>query len=397
MDEADQSWSNLGVVAKAALVAIGPFVSVGLFSMGAALPRLAADFSGAPGSTLLIPVIGAVVAPVFAVASPLAGKLIGRFGIRNVYVGSVLLMAIGGAGPALCSNLAAIVVLRVLLALGVAGGFTAGMSGIALLPESQRPTILGLNSFVGGGICLPLFPLVGALAQTSWRAAFPTHLVLLPTILFALALPAGRTQGAATNGAVPVRRGVLAGVPVVLAVITTCAGLAMVSSSMYSPFLLASIGITEPSQIGQILAVMSLCSLAGSGSYGFVHRRFGTASLLKAGLALMSLGCLVIGLAPGLPVAMAGMGLLGMGLAVFAASAYATAIDSVGPTGNAPSAMGVMTLCLYGSQMAFPFITGSLGVASGPASVFLLIAALMALSLALFLIPGARPNLGEAA
>ena len=387
MQAPPDGWSQLGLSGKLALVAIGPFIAIGLFSMGPVLPRLGEAFAGKPDADLLVQLIGTVVAPVFAFASPLAGRLINRFGIRAVYIASVLIMAIGGAGPAFCDSLWAILGFRLLLSIGVAGAFTAGMSGTARVPDSQRPTLLGLNSFAGGVITLPLFPIVGALAEESWRLAFLAHLIVLPTILFALRLPgrdAAATETEENQSGQPAKgRALLAGVPGALVIATALSGLGMVASSMYSPFFLASIGIVEPGKIGMVLSAMSLCSLSGSGSYGFVHRFVGTKGLLLLGLGGMSVGCLSIAMAQGLVVAIAGMGLLGAGISMFVPSAYAAAVESVGPGRNVPAAMGVLTLALYGTQMLFPAISSALGGRFGPAAVFLMLGGIMTVAFVL--------------
>jgi len=48
---------------------------------------------------LLVELIGTIVAPASAVASPLAGKRIDQVSIHPVYIASVLVMAISGAYP----------------------------------------------------------------------------------------------------------------------------------------------------------------------------------------------------------------------------------------------------------------------------------------------------------
>lgn len=380
-------WSHLGLSGKLALIAIGPFISIGLFSMGAVLPRLRTAFAGTPDTDLLVQMIGTLVAPVFAFASPVAGKLVNRFGIRAVYIASVVIMAIGGAGPAICENLWAILGFRLLLAVGVAGGFMAGISGTAQLPDAQRPTMLGLNSFAGGAICLPLFPIVGALAEESWRLAFLVHLTLLPAILLGMRLPANDVAsteaGAHSSGPLSTPRGILAGVPGALVFVTALSGLGMVASSMYSPFFLASIGIVEPVKIGMVLSAMSLCSLAGSGSYGYIHRFLGTNGLLLLGLASMSVACVSIAMAQNLVTAIGGMGLLGAGISIFVPSAYAAAVNPLDSRQNVPAAMGVLTFALYGAQMIFPALTSTLGGHFGPASVFLALGFIMAFGFAL--------------
>src|SRR6185369_2849065 len=105
--------------------------------------------------------------------------------------------------------------------------------------------------------------------------------------------------------------------------------------------------------------------------------------LLLLGLAGMSVGCLSISMAQGLLVAIAGMGLLGIGISIFIPSAYAAAVESLGPGRNVPAAMGVVTLALYGCQMIFPAISSALGGRFGPAAVFLMLGALMMIAFVL--------------
>ena len=85
----------------------------------------------------------------------------------------------------------------------------------------------------------------------------------------------------------------------------------------------------------------------------------------------------------GISAVLCGIGLLGAGLSIFVASIYASAIESVSAESRAPAAMGVITFCLYGSQMLFPLISGPVGQWAGPAAVFLLLSILVLLGLAL--------------
>lgn len=381
------SWSNLTIAGKAALAANGSLVAVSLFSMGAALRPLEQDFAGAPGSALLVQLIGVIVGPVFAFTSPFTGRMVKRFGIRPAYITSILLIAGAGAGPALCSNLYAILALRVLLAIAVAFGLTAAMSGIARLPEGQRPLLLGLNTFLGGLLCLPLFPLVGFLAEQSWRAAFLVHLVALPVIGLVLALPREEPsrQDAGDAHAGSGSAGLLAGVPPALAIIAALGGLVMVASSIYSPFKLATIGVTQPAKVGQLLGLMTLFSLAGSGGFSLLHRLLGLSGVLKLALGAKCLGCLIVGIAHNVPVVVVGMALLGIGVSLFAAAIYAAAIEKAEAGANVPAAMGIITLCMYGSQLAMPVLGGSLGKVAGPAAVYYLLGVAMAVAVLLAL------------
>lgn len=381
----ERRWDHLGLGGKGALLAAGTFVAIGLFSMGSALPTLLESYKDVPHADLLVQLIGGIVAPVFAIASPIAGRLVSKYGVRTVYLFALLLFTIGGIGPVICTSLIPVVAFRVILSLGVAGGFTAGMAGIAKVPVDQRPLLLGLTSFFGGGICIAVFPLVGALAQISWRAAFLMHLILLPTALLMLRLPkmsASERRGEA-GGLSASSAGLLAGVPVPLLLVAGLVGLAMVASSMYTPFYLNSIGVQEPARIGRLLGVMAICSLLGSGSYSQVHRIAGTIGMVFLGLVLTGVGCLIIGLSGAVYGAVAGMGLMGMGIAIFGAAGYGAAIEAIGPNADMGSAMGVMTFALYGSQILFPVLASTVGTTAGPQTLFLLLSGLMLAAISL--------------
>ena len=58
---------------------------------------------------------------------------------------------------------------------------------------------------------------------------------------------------------------------------------------MHRPFMPSSIGITKGGKAGQILGIMSLCSLTGSGRYGFIESHVGTPIMLQIQTGAMAL------------------------------------------------------------------------------------------------------------
>jgi MFS family permease len=97
-------------------------------------PQRAAMAGGARSmQNLLVQLIGTIVAPASAIASPLAGKRIDQFGIHPVYISSVLIMAICGACLLFYDNLRTIFGFRLLLAVRMAGGFTTGISAASAI------------------------------------------------------------------------------------------------------------------------------------------------------------------------------------------------------------------------------------------------------------------------
>lgn len=375
----EESWDRLGLVPRIALIAAGTFPAIGLFSMGAALPAIERGFADTQNAALMIQIVIGLVAPLFALASPLAGRLVAQHGVRSIYLVSIVLFLIGGLGPAICSALWAMIPFRVVLALGIAGVSTAGYSGIARVPEKQRHTMIGMLNFAGGAISIAAFPLVGFLAQQDWDLAFLVHLIVVPLALTAFALPR-RSEPTHVEevGTEPVPAKPLAGLPIILLVIAVVAGWSMVGSSIYSPVYLSSIGMSDSGRIGSVLAIMAACSLLGSGSYGYVQRLFGTHKMLLLGLALTGSGCVVIGASGAITGATVGLGLMGAGLAVCVAAIFASAIEAIGPTGNVGGAMGVMNLAMFGPQILFPPIALAIGASGGPSLVYYLLAALYA-------------------
>ncbi|MDO7833476.1 MFS transporter [Sphingobium sp. HBC34] len=382
-------WANLAIPAKGALALAGTFIAVGLFTLGAALPPLQADFATAPNVGLLIQLIGTIAAPVFALSSPVAGRLVARHGVRSAYLASLALFLAAGLAPILCNSLVAILALRVVLGFAVAGAFTAGMVGIARLPERQRHMMYGLSAFLGGGIAIFAYQIVGSFAAESWRLAFLVHLLLLPAAGLALFLPRNRVKAdapvAQARGA-----GLLAGVPPQLFLAAIFVGWAMVSSSIYSPFYLAAMGVADPGKIGFVLAIMAMGSLVGSGSYGFVQKFLGTSAMMLLGMAVTATGCAILAVGGTLPVAMIGLGMMGAGLGACGTAVYALAMEAIGASGNSGAATGAVSLALYLPQALFPMASGPLGAAFGPPAVYAMVGGLLATGLCLLVLRPVR-------
>lgn len=383
-DGVAREWANLGLAAKAALALTSTYIALGLFTIGAALPTLQASFAQSPQAGLLIQLIGSIAAPAFAIASPLAGFLVARYGIKAVYLASLIAFLAVGVAPAASNSLLLILVARVLMGVAVAGAFTAGMVGIALLPERQRHAMLGLSAFLGGAIAMFAYQAVGILAAESWRLAFLVGLVLAPAGVLALFLPDSGKIGDAGPGdaAKPTAP---AHVPSVLLIIAAIIGWTMVAGSIYSPFYLASLGITDPARVGSLLSGLAFGSLAGSGSYGFLQKRLGTSGVMTAGLVLCAAGCGTLSFGGGQASAMVGLGIIGIGLGAAGTAIYALALETIGTGGNSGAATGMISLALYLPQVAFPLAAGVLAASFGQAVVYAAMAVLLVAAVSLLL------------
>jgi MFS family permease len=178
-----------GAVGLWSLLVCSLFPMFGLFALGPALPLLAQNFATDPNAEILAQLIGGASGFAFALASPVIGVLIGRWGFKSVYLVSLVGMAVVGALPVMLGNLLLIVLTRVLLGVFVAGGMTAGLAGIGTLPAAVRPRMYGRNAVVASVGAMVTFPVVGALATYDWRLPFLIHLLALAVVPMAMTLP----------------------------------------------------------------------------------------------------------------------------------------------------------------------------------------------------------------
>ncbi|MDB5686137.1 MAG: transporter, partial [Rhizorhabdus sp.] len=327
------------------------FPVFGLFAIGVDLPRIAAAFADQPNARLLAQLIGGSTGLAFALSSPVIGLLIERFGYRNVYVASIVGFAIIGATPALLDSLPLIVATRCLLGITVAGAMTAGMSGLGQLPAAVRGRMFGRNAVVSSVGAIISFPLVGKLAALSWRTPFLIHLaalLIIPLVMSLRSKPSPRGATARSAG------GKGLGVPIHLVALAALIGLTMYVGPMFSPFYLASIGITDPALAAIPLSTMSCCSLLMTSNYGRLHARFGTATIFGGILLAVGIGLTSAGMSLSLPIFAASMGVVACGLAMFTPNMGA-AISEVS-AGNPGRGIGWAMSAMFAVQVFFPFI-----------------------------------------
>lgn len=344
---------------------------MGLFSIGVALPKVAAAFGDDPDAELLAQLIGGASGFAFAVASPAIGALIDRHGYRRVYIASLIGFALFGALPALLDSLPLILATRLVFGVAVAGAMTAGMTGLGGLPHHLRARMFGRNAMVSSVGAIISFPLVGALATLGWRIPFLLHLLSLLVVPLALTLD----RVAPVPHAVKATPRPAGGIGVSAAVLMMAAfvGLAMYTGPIFSPFYLRTIGVTDPTLAALPLSAMSMGSLMMTANYGRLHARFGTTALFGATLALVGCGLVGAGFSPVLPLFAISMFTVSCGLAMFTPNlgAYISA------TSHRPArGIGWAMSAMFAVQVVFPFLARGVGQAIGPASIFHILGAI---------------------
>ncbi|MGC4943236.1 MFS transporter [Kribbella sp. DT2] len=330
---------------------------------------------GQLGLALAFPALGA------AIAMPLAARVSHRFGSRTALRGLLALWTLALILPSLAPNLIALCG-----ALFVYGA-TAGMADVVmnalgveverLLKKSIMSGLHGMwsvGALIGSGI--------GTVAAHLEINAQLHHLVmaLVLTVLGAFAcqsvlnLHPTEEEEAPPRFALPPKSALLIGAVGFCAVFAEGASLDW-SAVYLEDVLTTSAGVAAGATTGFALT-MAVARLVGDA----VVDRFGAVPTVRVSGVIATLGGVLVVLAPHPAVAMAGFGLLGLGIAVVVPLAFAAA-GKAGP--NPSQAIAGVATVTYASGLVAPSIIGGIAQASSLTLSFIVVTVL-ATGLALF-------------
>src|SRR3546814_17773475 len=139
------------------------------------------------------------------------------------------------------------------------------------------------QSVAGAMLAIGCFPLVGAFAAIGWRWPFALHLVGLLVIPVALTLPRTRSSGTKTERTAPSSR--LAGLSVGFLLVAAFMGMVSILGSLFAPFFLIGIGISDPNVQAYPLMAMAAAGMAASSFYGFLHGRLGPVGMFALAIS----------------------------------------------------------------------------------------------------------------
>ncbi|WP_308258408.1 MFS transporter [Saccharothrix obliqua] len=331
--------------------------------------------AGQLGLALAFPAIGS------ALAMPFAARLSHRFGSRAALRGLLALWTLSLVLPSLAPNLPTLCL--ALLAFGAAAG-TSDVVMNAIGVEVER----GLGRSIMSGLhgMWSVGALVGSTAGTfaaHFDVSARVHHIAAALVLTAAGLVAvhqvldlrpAHDEEPPPHFAFPPRSALLIGAVGFCAVFAEGASLDW--SAVYLRDVLdTSAGLAAASTTGFTLT-MVVARFAGDA----VVNRFGPVRAVRTGGVVAALGGLLVVLAPHPAVAIAGFGLLGLGIAVVVPLAFAAA-GHRGPN-TSRSIAGVATIT-YTSGLVAPSLIGGIAQLTSLTTSFLVVTAL-AFGLVLF-------------
>lgn len=257
------------------------------------------------------------------VMAPAIGVLADRFGRRAVLVPCLVAFGAFGLLSALAPSFGALLVLRLLQGVG-----SAGLINLAVVIIGDHWTGLDRARLVGQNaavltLSLAVFPPLGGLLTElgGWRLSFAPYAVGLATAaLIYRRLDANRPAVGVTlreqlsgAGSAIRHRDVLGSVTIGVIIFMLIFGLFLTALPVH---LQREFGLSA-GQRGLVIAAPALTSTFTALRLGWLRARFGVVALLSGAAVLFTVAFAIIGVAPTLPLLLAGAMLYGLGEGVF--------------------------------------------------------------------------------
>lgn len=298
---------------KLTLLLVSSLTIMSVITISPALPRMATAFSDVENAAFLVKLVLTLPALMIALCSPIAGRLIDRYGRLKILWLSLILYAISGAAGYFLNNLYHIMISRAVLGVSVGMSMTIVITLIADYFEGmERQKFVGIQiAFMSmGGILF--IGLGGILADIGWRYPFLIYLsslLVLPLSIKFLHEPALLEKRNQVN------QNIMApGIIWMLFINTMFMWIIFFLIPVQIPFLLKGIGVEKNSLIGAAIATSTAFSAVSSFSYSRIKGRFSFLSVFSMGYLLMAAGFVCISISTTYALVIIAMMLSGLGM-----------------------------------------------------------------------------------
>ncbi|CAN5673168.1 MFS transporter [soil metagenome] len=298
---------------KLTLLLVSSLTIMSVITISPALPQMAKVFANVRNADLLVKLVLTIPALMIAIFSPIAGRLIDRYGRLGILRISLIVYAIAGSAGFYLENLYAILLSRIMLGIAVGMSMTIVITLIADYFEGkERLKFVGIQiAFMSlGGILF--IGLGGVLADIGWRYPFLIYLFSLavfPLTVFFLQEPVvvKHSKQVQQNFKAP-------GITWLLFINTMLMWVVFFLIPVQIPFYLKALGVEKNSMIGAAIASSTLFSAMSSFSYSKIKGRFSFLTIFFIGYLLMAAGFFCIGISHTYAVVVFGMMITGLGM-----------------------------------------------------------------------------------
>ena len=255
------------------------------------------------------------------VLTPLVGLAADRVGRRQVLVPLLFTFGIAGGAIGLVNSFAMVLGLRFLQGVGAAGLVTLAVTIIGdIYSGGRRDAVMGINGSILG-VGAAFYPLLGgALAAIRWNVPFLFFGIgILVGILALFVLPAGVEHTPTSAREYFMRMGAVAKLPRALAIfvaIFTAFFIFYGAVLTVLPLLLSDTFGLSTSQIGPVLAMVSIASAAVSSQYRRISKHRKAAELVALGFVAYGLSLLFVWLSPSVPWVAVSLLFFGVGFGI---------------------------------------------------------------------------------
>jgi len=299
---------------KLTLLLVSCLTIMSVITISPALPQMVTAFSNVENAAFLVKLVLTLPALMIALFSPVAGRLIDRYGRLKILRLALILYAISGSAGYFLNDLYDILISRAVLGIAVGMSMTIVITLIADYFEGmERQKFVGLQiAFMSiGGILF--IGLGGILSDFSWRYPFLLYLfslVVLPFTFMFLYEPAiGKKEEKNMNIKAP-------RIIWMLFVNIMLMWLIFFLIPVQIPFHLKAIGVEKNSLVGAAIAMSTAFSALSSFSYSKIKGKLSFLFVFSIGYFLLAIGFACVSVSNTYTVVVAGMILSGLGVGV---------------------------------------------------------------------------------
>jgi MFS family permease len=360
---------------KLTLLLVSSLTIMSVITIAPALPQMTAAFSGVENADLLVKLVLTIPALMIAVCSPVAGRLIDRYGRLKILRMSLVLYAIAGTSGFYLNDLYSLFISRAMLGVSVGMSMTIVITLIAdYFDGIERQKFIGIQIAFMSLASIVFIGLGGVLADIGWRYPFLIYLfslLVLPLTFLYLQEPAiiPKTNGINQHTKAP---------PIIwiLFINTMLMWIIFFLIPVQIPFYFKAIGIEKNSMIGAAIALSTGASAISSYFYSRIKEYFSFLPVYAMGYLLMAVGFSCIAVANTYMMVAGAMMLSGFGMGMMIPNTNMWVMNIVPPAIRGKE-IGKLTTFWFLGQFLSPLVASPVLSSQPLASTFMLAACLL--------------------